>query len=92
MYTPCLSDADCDTELLCTASNMSLMPGYCTRFCDPSSGGSCPQPRSGTVDAVCFEFASICALGDCEGARCPNGMECMQLSFGGGTLWNCSYR
>jgi hypothetical protein len=99
-YTNCSDDTDCNPGLFCAAMDREGRPaGYCTSFCDSTTGGICPQPTTGSVAATCFPFASLCLLGTCDGADCPEGMRCVESSssgsggpFGGGGLMVCEYR
>jgi hypothetical protein len=98
-YTNCGDDVDCNPGLFCAAMDREgRSVGYCTSFCDPTTGGICPQPTTGSVAATCFPFASLCLLGTCDGADCPDGMRCVESSssgsggpFGGSGLMVCEY-
>jgi hypothetical protein len=105
-YSRCSSDQPCDEGLVCAptgsgnSGNGELNDvGYCTAFCDAMNGGACAQPSSGSVPAICFPFANVCALIDCQNAQCPKGMRCIQVSNSGtgnpwggsGALFTCAY-
>jgi len=98
-YTNCSDDTDCNPGLFCAAMDREgRAVGYCTSFCDEATGGICPQPTTGSVAATCFPFASLCLLGTCDSADCPEGMRCVESSssgsggpFGGSGLMVCEY-
>lgn len=93
-YSECVVNEDCDPGLICAINTqLGQSAGYCTSFCDSMNGGECPQPPSGTVIGMCLSWASVCVLGNCSEASCPDGMECVQQSASSpfGPTRNCEY-
>ena len=98
-YTHCNEQTDCNDGLLCAASQRNGQTvGYCASLCDASLASACPQPSTGTVMASCIPFASLCLLGTCDNAECPDGMRCIEIStsgsggpFGGSGVMACEY-
>ena len=86
-FSPCITNSDCDPDLMCTSTfasgfGMPIGGGYCTAWCGQSMGGSndCPQPSSGKVRATC-QYGTICALDTCERSQCPDGLVCVQTEL-----------
>jgi len=94
-YTHCSDQEDCNVGLFCAAMQREGgSVGYCTSFCDVTTAASCAQPRTGSVVASCVPFASLCLLGTCDAADCPEGMRCVESGggpFGGSGLLVCEY-
>jgi hypothetical protein len=100
-YGACLTTKDCKSPLTCTqlAPFQPRKPGYCAQSCTPGGGsgntGDCVQPESGDVEATCTStngFTFTCTLGSCADKDCPDGMHCIKMNAGFGTVASCNYQ
>jgi hypothetical protein len=84
-YSSCSDDTDCDDPLVCAIGTQNEPgTGYCTGFCNPMGGMTCPQPPSGTVKGMCLSLGvGICILSNCQDDTCPDGMDCIRAGQDG---------
>ena len=87
-YSFCATNADCGSSGTCsTTTRGTVTSGYCSPSCGPLR--PCGKPPSGDVTASCM--LTVCTLGSCETANCPDGMNCVQTRMLGQTTYNCQY-
>jgi hypothetical protein len=88
-FARCTSPNGCGSGLTCLRPGTNGVPspqtpGYCTATNCRDGGAACPQPTTGTVQAICSTLADICIL-QCaapdagDGGTCPAGMECQTV-------------
>ncbi|MFI5308161.1 MAG: hypothetical protein ACHQ53_12450 [Polyangiales bacterium] len=88
-YAFCMTNAECtSTNASCATTTRpnGMITGYCTQGCLLRA---CPTPPSGSVTVSCV--VGQCALGSCQNADCPEGMNCVQSRTLGQQTFTCEY-